>query len=665
MSSGLNNTHEENVPSSFPLWSPDTCSASATLLEAFRVKASAQSSTSLGDYDRLHAWSIADRLGFWNLVWDFCGVRGHKAREVLVNGQTILKAEFFQGAMMNYAENLLRDDMPDEAIVFLGEDGATRRVSRDELRENVSKIRQFLVASGVRQGDRIAGVLPNSPDTVALMLAVTSLGGVWASCSPDFGAQGILDRFSQIDPVILVACDGYLYNGKIHSLEGKISEVVAKLPSVRQTIIVNFLRDRSNPSQVVPENWTRLSTILRQFRAEPLVYDRYPFSSPLFILFSSGTTGSPKCIVHSAGGTLLQHLKEHQLHCDIRKGDRVFYFTTCAWMMWNWLASTLASGATLVLYDGSPFHPDGSRLLDYARDEGVTHFGVSAKYIETVRRSGMLPAKTHQFPEMRVLMSTGSPLSVDNFEFVYSHFKPDVQLVSMSGGTDIISCFVLGVPSRSVWRGEIQGPGLGMAVEVWDESGKRIFGEKGELVCTKAFPSMPLGFWNDQNNTKYREAYFSRYENVWCQGDLAEETEHGGFIIHGRSDTVLNPGGVRIGTAEIYAQLDNVSQVVDAICVGQQFDGDVRVLLFVRLSEGTSLDEVLVKAIKNAIRQGATPRHVPAKIIAVPDIPRTKTGKLAEVAVRDTVHGRLVRNLETLANPDSLAAFKDLAELSL
>jgi acetoacetyl-CoA synthetase len=572
------------------------------------------------------------------------------------------EAKFFPEAKLNFAENLLRYKGDGEAIIFRGEDKIERRLTWDDLHALVSKLQQFMLAEGVKPGDRIAGMMPNMPEAVALMLAASSLGAVWSSCSPDFGAQGVLDRFGQIEPKLFFACDGYWYNGKRIDVSDKIAEVTAKLPSSKRSVIVTYLGEAEAVASKAA-NGIALDAALVSFTAKAVEFTRLPFDHPLYILFSSGTTGIPKCIVHRAGGVLLQHIKEHRLHADIREGDRFFYFTTCGWMMWNWLASGIASGATLLLYDGSPFYPDGNVLFDYAASEGMTYFGTSAKLIDAVLKAGLRPGETHDLSALRTISSTGSPLSPEGFAFVYEAIKKDVHLASISGGTDIVSCFVLGVPTEPVWQGEIQGAGLGMAVDVWDDDGKPVRREKGELVCTKAFPCMPLQFWNDPEGAKYQAAYFERFDNIWCHGDFAEWTEHDGIVIHGRSDATLNPGGVRIGTAEIYNQVEQMAEVAEALCIGQDWDNDVRVVLFVRLAEGVSLDDDLKARIKTKIRTGATPRHVPAKIVAVRDIPRTKSGKIVELAVRDIVHGREVKNREALANAEALELYREIAEL--
>ena len=645
-----------------PLWAPSPDRIRKTALTAFTEAASRRAGKSLGSYAALHEWSVQDRAAFWDLVWDFCGVVGDKGERVLVDGDRMPGAAFFPEAQLNFAENLLRKTGGDDAIVFRGEDKVEQRLSWDDLRALVSRLQQLFVSLGVSKGDRVAAMMPNMPETAAAMLAAASIGAVWSSCSPDFGVGGVLDRFGQIEPVLFIVPDGYWYGGKRIDVSAKAAEVAAKLPSVRKVLVVDYLGTAAEAAAGIGKA-EALANALAPFTPGPPAFERLPFSHPQFILFSSGTTGVPKCIVHSAGGTLLQHLKEHRLHADIRDGDRFFYFTTCGWMMWNWLVSGLASGATLLLYDGSPFHPDGNVLFDYADAERMTHFGTSAKFIDSVRKADLRPIETHSLASVRTISSTGSPLSPEDFRFVYEGIKSDVHLASISGGTDIVSCFVLGVPTEPVWTGEIQGAGLGMAVDVWDDDGKPVRGEKGELVCTKAFPCMPVGFWNDADGKKYRGAYFERFDNVWCHGDFAEWTQHGGIVIHGRSDATLNPGGVRIGTAEIYNQVEQMPEIAEALAIGQDFDNDVRVVLFVRLTPGVTLDEELEKRIRTKIRTGASPRHVPARIVAVADIPRTKSGKITELAVREVVHGRPVKNKEALANPEALELFKDIAAL--
>jgi acetoacetyl-CoA synthetase len=645
-----------------PLWCPSPEAVAAAPMTAFRLAAEKTAGRSLPDYDALHAWSIEDREVFWELVWERCGIIGERHGPTLINGDRMPGASFFPQSRLNFAENLLRRDGEDDAIVFRGEDKVNRRLSWRALREMVSSLQQTLLAAGVKPGDRVAGMLPNMPETVAAMLAATAIGAVWSSCSPDFGEQGVLDRFGQIEPVVLLAVDGYWYNGKRQDVKAKVAAIAARLPSLKQVIIVDYLGEADACVSAIPGAIT-FARALDSHPPRALTFERLPFGHPLYILFSSGTTGVPKCIVHSAGGVLIQHLKEHRLHAGILPGDRVFYFTTCGWMMWNWLVSALASEATLLLYDGSPFHPDGNALFDYAEAERMTLFGTSAKFIDSVRKAGLEPVRTHDLSSIRMITSTGSPLSPEGFAFVYRGIKKDVHLASISGGTDICSCFVLGIPIKPVWIGEIQGPGLGMAVDVWDDEGRPLRGEKGELVCTRAFPSMPIMFWNDPDGSKYCSAYFERFDNVWCHGDFAEWTEHGGMVIHGRSDATLNPGGVRIGTAEIYNQVEKMPEILEALCIGQDWEGDQRIVLFVRLAEGVDLDENLKARIQARIREGCSPRHVPARIIAVKDIPRTKSGKITELAVRDVVHGRPVKNREALANPEALELYRDIPEL--
>jgi len=647
-----------------PLWSPSPAAIAASPMTAFMKAAAQAGGGEIGDYDRLHRWSVEDRETFWSLVWDQCGVIGEKGARVMVDGERMPGATFFPDARLNFAENLLRRKGGEEAIVFRGEDKVERRLSWDDLHALVSRMQQLFRAEGVKAGDRIAGMMPNMPEAVAAMLAAASLGAIWSSCSPDFGVQGVLDRFGQIEPVLFIAPDGYWYAGKRIDVGEKVAAVTARMPSVRKALIVDYLGTADEVARATPRG-EALTAALSRFTPVEVSFERLPFSHPLYILYSSGTTGVPKCIVHSAGGTLIQHLKEQRLHCGIVEGDRFFYFTTCGWMMWNWLVSGLASGATLLLYDGSPFYPDGRVLFDFADAEKMTYFGTSAKFIDAVHKSGLRPIDTHDLSTVRLISSTGSPLSPDSFTFVYEGIKKDVHLASISGGTDIVSCFVLGVPIKPVWIGEIQGAALGMAVDVWDEEGRHIVGKKGELVCTRSFPAMPVGFWNDPDGAKYHGAYFERFDNVWCHGDFAEWTAHGGIIIHGRSDATLNPGGVRIGTAEIYNQVEQMPEIAEAICIGQDWDDDVRVVLFVRPADGVTLDKDLEQRIRAKIRSGASPRHVPARIVAVRDIPRTKSGKITELAVRDVVHGRTVKNKEALANPEALELYKDIPELQM
>ncbi|EHS53813.1 acetoacetyl-CoA synthase [Rhizobium sp. PDO1-076] len=643
-----------------PLWTPSEAFKASAPMTDFITWCGKCRDKTFDDYDDFYDWSISERGPFWSAVWDYCDVRGDKGGIDLVDGDVMLKARFFPEARLNFAENLLAKAGDGDALIFRGEDKVSERWSWQRLTATVSRLQQALRDLGISEGDRVAAMMPNMPETIALMLAAASIGAIWSSCSPDFGELGVLDRFGQIEPKLFIACDGYWYNGKRQDVADKVRAVSEKLAV--PVLIVPYAGDAPALAASLADGRT-FDQFIAPYAVKDIDYVPLPFAHPLYILFSSGTTGVPKCIVHSAGGTLLQHLKEQRFHCGLSAGDRLFYFTTCGWMMWNWLVSGLASGATLCLYDGSPFHPDGNVLFDYAQQEKFAIFGTSAKYIDAVRKGGFTPKTTHDLSSLRLMTSTGSPLSPEGFSFVYEGIRDDVQLASISGGTDIVSCFVLGNPLKPVWRGEIQGPGLGLAVDVWDDEGKPVRGEKGELVCTKAFPSMPVMFWNDPDGAKYHAAYFDRFDNIWCHGDFAEWTEHGGLVIHGRSDATLNPGGVRIGTAEIYNQVEQLDEVAEAICIGQDWDDDVRVILFVRLAAGLILDEALDKKIKTKIRTGASPRHVPAKIIQVADIPRTKSGKIVELAVREVVHNRPVKNKEALANPEALDLFADLPDL--
>jgi acetoacetyl-CoA synthetase len=643
-----------------PLWRPNPQTVGETRMDAF-IQAMGR-----GDYAATWQWSVDEPAAFWSALWDFAAVHGEKGEEILVDGDKMPGARWFPQARLNYAENLLarRDDS--EALVFWGEDKVKRRLTRAELYAEVARFQQFLIAAGVGEGDRVAGYLPNLPETLVAMLATTALGAIWSSASPDFGVQGVLDRFGQIEPKVLVCVDGYWYNGKPVDCLAKNAEVAARMPSLRHTVVVPYLAAQPEIAAIPRAiGWQAIPAVDRD---TAVIFKRVAFDHPLFIMFSSGTTGVPKCIVHCHGGVLLQHAKELQLHSDVRPGDRLFYFTTCGWMMWNWLVSGLATGATLLLYDGSPFAAKGTVLFDYAAAERMTHFGTSAKFIDAAAKLGLTPGQTHDLGALRAMFSTGSPLSPEGFDWVYREIKQDILLASISGGTDIVSCFVLGNPVLPVYRGEIQCRGLGMAVDVFDDDGQPVRGEKGELVCTKPFPVMPVGFWNDADGSKYRAAYFERFANIWCHGDFSELTAHDGMIIYGRSDATLNPGGVRIGTAEIYRQVEQLPEVTESLVIGQdwppgKFD-DVRVVLFVKLSEGVVLDAPLVDRIKQQIKANTTPRHVPAKVVAVSDIPRTKSGKIVELAVRNVVHDRPVKNVEALANPEALEHFRGRSELA-
>ncbi len=644
-----------------PLWQPSEERVAAARLTAFRRQAEERSGRSLPSYAALHAWSVEDREAFWSLVWNFCGVIASERGEiVLEDGDRMPGARWFPKARLNFAENLLRRRDDGVALVFRNEEGARRTLTFAGLYGEVARAAGALRAAGVDPGDRVTGYLPNLPETLIASLASASLGAIWSSCSPDFGHAGLVDRFGQIEPRVLIAADGYAYAGKRFDTAERLPEILSALPSVEHCVVVPYLNDEPPevPGAVSWNDW------LAPHAHAELVFEPLPFDHPLYILYSSGTTGKPKCIVHGAGGTLLQHLKEHRLQVGLGRDDRLFYYTTCGWMMWNWLVSGIASETSLLLYDGAPSHPDPGMLFRMADEESVTVFGTSAKFLDAVAKSGTQPKRECSFATVRTLLSTGSPLSPEGFDFAHDKIKSDLHVASISGGTDIISCFVGGNPTMPVWRGEIQAPALGMQIEVFDEEGRRIRGEPGELVCTSAFPSTPIGFWNDPNDARFHAAYFERYPGVWHHGDWIRETEHGGYVITGRSDAVLNPGGVRIGTSEIYRAVETLDEVVEAIAVGQDWDGDVRVVLFVVLREGMSLDEALTGTIRRSIREKASPRHVPGRILAVPDIPRTRSGKITELAVREVIHDRPVQNVEALANPEALEHFRGCPELA-
>jgi acetoacetyl-CoA synthetase len=645
-----------------PLWTPSADRIAHTRMTAFMRAVEERYGIAVPDYASLYDFSIG-RMGrmeeFWRLMWEFGDIRGTMGERVVANPDRMPGASFFPDATLNFAENLLRGSDERLALIFNGEGQRRSQLTLGELRRQVGAFAAALRHAGVSRGDRVAGYLPNLPETIVAALGASAIGAVWSSCSPDFGVQGVLDRFGQIAPKILVAGDGYFYNGKRFDLSSRIAEIERGLPSVVQTVVVPYVGETAQQGADNSVGWDEfLASASSAAHFEPL-----PFNHPLYILYSSGTTGVPKCIVHGAGGTLIQHLKEHQLHTDIRAGDRAFYFTTCGWMMWNWLVSALASEATLVLYDGSPFHPDGNVLFDFADDVGMTLFGTSAKFIDAAAKAGIAPIDTHRLDTVRTLTSTGSPLAPERFDYVYERIKRDVHLASISGGTDIVGLFAGGNPNGPVWRGELQVRTLGMKVEVFDERGRPVQGEKGELVCTLPFPSMPVSFWNDPDGRKYRAAYFERFPGVWCHGDYVELTAHDGLIIYGRSDAVLNPGGVRIGTAEIYRQVEQIDEILESVVIGQQWDGDERLVLFVRLRDGLTLTPRLEDRIRSILRTNASPRHVPARIVQVGEIPRTKSGKIVELAVRDVVHGRDVRNREALANPEALEQFRDRPEL--
>ena len=640
------------------VWTPSQDQILNSNLKRFENFVSRKLGKEFKSYQELHEFSISTPE-FWRLLIEYCEVIGDWQGPVY-EGENIITAKWFPKSKLNFAENMLKNRSQDTALVFRCENRIFENVTFIELYDQVSKVAQHLRALGVKKGDRVAGFLPNFIGSIVAMLATVSVGAIWSSCSPDFGEQGVIDRFGQIEPKVLFCVDGYFYNGRSHNCLRKIKSFSAKLPTVKQVVMFDY----ASLDKISIKNSISYNEILDNYNPKKIEFKRVDFDHPLYIMYSSGTTGVPKCIVHGHGGTLLQHLKEHQLHTNISSGDRVFYFTTCSWMMWNWLVSALATQATIMLYDGSPSYPDDTVLWRFANDEQFTHFGTSAKYIETLMKNNVKPRTNFKLKNLKTICSTGSPLSPESYDFIYKNIGP-VHLASISGGTDIVSCFVLGIPTLPVRRGEIQGPGLGMAVEIWNDTGKVKRGRRGELVCTKPFPSRPVKFWNDADRKKYYLAYFDRFEDVWAHGDFAEQTLDSGYIIHGRSDATLNPGGVRIGTAEIYRQVDRVDEVLESIVIGQTWENDIRIILFVKLKKGINLQETLVNTIKETIKYNCTVRHVPSKILQVNDIPRTKSGKIVEIPVRDIVHGKEVKNKEALANPEALDFFKDRPELAV
>jgi acetoacetyl-CoA synthetase len=647
-----------------PLWTPGAERIERANISRFiRFVQAEAGDSSVIDYPSLYRFSISHPEAFWCLVWDFCGIKAQGERTpVLVDGDKMPGARWFPNVRLNFAQNLLRFDDDRVALLFRGENGVTERITYAQLRRRVAALAAALKAQGVSVGDRVAGFMPNLPDTVVAMLAAASLGAIWSSCSPDFGVNGVLDRFGQIRPKVLFTAASYQYGGKRLDCLEKVAGFARQIDSIERIVVVPYL-DRPDALDAVPRA-VNLDDFVAPFAEAALEFVPLPFDHPLYIMYSSGTTGVPKCIVHSAGGALLQHLKEHVLHADVKREDKVFYYTTCGWMMWNWLVSALAVGATVVLYDGNPSWPDANALWDLADEFGISIFGTSAKWISAVEKAGVKPRESHKLLALKSILSTGSPLAPESFDYIYRDVKDRVLLSSISGGTDIISCFALGAPILPVWRGELQCRGLGMKVEILDDDANPVVGQTGELSCSAPFPVMPVGFWNDPDGAKYRAAYFETHPGIWCHGDFAELTEHGGIVIYGRSDATLNPGGVRIGTAEIYRQVEQLPEILESICIGQDWQGDVRVVLFVRLREGIALDDALRERIRRQIRANTTPRHVPAKIVQVADIPRTISGKIVELAVRNVVHGRAVKNTDALANPQALELYRNLPELA-
>ncbi len=659
------------------LWEPTKSSFEATALYRLKATLEQKYSVQFPDYNAFWKWSTQNSETFWSELWDFFGVVGEKKGPALEKPQDFVNSKWFPESSVNYAENLIKlgkknRGSKNEAapfLIFKGEDQVEFSITFSEFSSLVSKSQQALAGMGVKKGDCVAAMVPNHPATLILMTAVTSLGAVWSSCSPDFGVQGVLDRMSQIAPKIFITSDFYLYNGKKIDLTLKTDEILKSLPTVKNTIVIGYDQPLAALAAAVQSVSSASATLtlaqsLSPYANKELTFTKTEFNHPLFILFSSGTTGVPKCITHGHGGTLLQHLKEHQLHSDVRPHDQFFYFTTCGWMMWNWLVTGVASGTNILLYEGSPFFKDAAVLFQFLAKYKCTQLGTSAKFIDSCKKADLNPGKDFDLSTVRAVFSTGSPLSEEGFDYVYERIHPKAQLGSISGGTDIVSCFVLSNPWTAVIRGEISAPGLGLDIDVWNDDQKPIIGEKGELVCKKTFPSKPIYFWNDPTLEKFRKAYFEKFENIWCHGDYVEKTVNGGFIIYGRSDATLNPGGVRIGTAEIYKQVELLDEVVESVVIGQDWQSDVRVVLFVKLRDGMTLDSSLSDKIKNQIKKNTTPRHVPAKVLQVQQIPRTKSGKIVELAVKQTVHGLLVKNAEALANPEALDEYRNRSELT-
>jgi len=645
-----------------PLWIPGKERVNKAHITGFAEWLSRKTGLDLNNYRDLYQWSTDNIPLFWKLMWEYAGIKHTQPyQQVATNLDDMQECRWFEGARLNFAENLLRFQDDKTAIIFKGEGQELKSITYRELYREVAKVASSLRNMGIKEGDRVAGFLPNTIETVTAMLATTSLGAVWSSCSPDFGVQGALDRFGQIEPRILFTADGYYYNGKAFNSLAKIKEMLPALPSVEKVVVTPYLEAKPDINEI------KGAILYRDFlpREEPgkLEFAQLPFDHPVYILYSSGTTGKPKCIVHGAGGTLLQHYKELALHTDLKREDIIFYFTTCGWMMWNWLVSSLALGATILLYDGNPFYPHPEALWKLAEDTGMTVFGASARYISALEQQGAHPGKNYSLDSIKSILSTGSPLTRENFYYVYREIKEDVCLSSISGGTDIISCFALGNPTLPVYPGELQCRGLGMKVKAYSEKGQPVINQKGELVCTAPFPSMPVYFWNDPERKKYRSAYFEVYPNVWHHGDFIEITERGSVIIFGRSDATLNPGGVRLGTAEIYRLVESLPEIEDSLAVGQQWQNDERIILFIKLAGKAGFDQKLENKIKKTLKEEASPRHIPAHIIPVPEIPYTINGKKVELAVKKVIHGEKVQNREALANPDALEHYRDLPRL--
>ncbi len=643
-----------------PIWEPSYERKNTANLARFIEQVNNRYTQSVTTYGELQEWSVKNIPEFWTLMWEFGEVKASVPYETpVIDVEDMLRVKWFPGARLNFAENLLRYRDDRTALVFKGEGSESRRLTYAQLYDQVARLAKALKESGVRVGDRVTGFMPNMIETVVAMLASTSLGAIWSSCSPDFGPRGILDRFQQIEPRVLFTADGYSYNGKVYDSLERVNSVLPDIASIEKVIVVPYVGSMTKP----PDKAIRYDDFIAGETMNEIEFEQLPFDHPIYIVYSSGTTDKPKCIVHRAGGILIQHLKELMLNTDLKRDDTIFYFTTCGWVMWNWLASSLSQGATIVLYDGSPFYPDNGAMFKLVQDEKATLFGTSPRYLAAVEKAGVKPALSYDLSCLKTVITTGSPLSVENYEFVYRDIKSDIFLNNISGGTEAIACFGIGNPISPIYAGEMQGLGLGMKVNVYDPEGKSIVNQEGELVCTAPFPSMPLRFWNDENNQRYKSTYFDMYPNVWRHGDFARITGKGGLVISGRSDATLKPGGVRIGTAEIYRQVETVNEVQDSVVVGQDWEGDVRIILFVKLTTGTRLSDDIVKKIKNVIRNNVSPRHVPAKIIPVGDIPYTVNGKKVELAVRNTIHGKPVLNREALANPDALDLYKNIKEL--